>query len=101
MHPNDQVNSLPSNSALRRVMSQRGTTTGALDQTNPSAAVPTPGLPNRQAVPQGAVPPQAPQGMSAQQQAPQGQGMPVGSPEALVITKALVDRQKTLGKLGQ
>lgn len=89
-------------SALKQVMQQQGMgQAGVLNQNNPAASVPTQGQPTPQGspMPQGAQ--QAPQGISAQQTAPQGQGLPAGDPEAQTILKALSSRLQTLGKLGR
>lgn len=92
--------------ALKQVMSQTGMDAGVLDQQMPGSpgampnATPTPNLP------QGGVPtpmgqPTAPQPMPSAQPSttPQGQGLPIGNPEADIILKALDNRLKTISKL--
>lgn len=86
-------------SALRQVMSQQGMNTGILDQQTSGAPGANPSNIPPQVQPQGApqFAMQAP-GM-AQQAAPQGQGLPVGNPEAEIILKALTTRLATHNKL--
>lgn len=83
-------------SALRQVMSQQGMNTGILDQQTSGApganlANVPPQIPSQGGAPVFAQ--QAP-GM-AQQPAPQGQGLPIGNPEAEIILKALTTRLGT------
>lgn len=89
-------------SALKQVMQQQGMNAGVLDQKTPGAPgfnptnVPPSIQPQGMPIPQGAQMPQQP----VAPQSPQGGGLPVGSPEANTIVKALSSRLGTLSKLG-
>jgi hypothetical protein len=83
--------------ALKQVLSQpQGSQAGALMNQQ------TPGSPSAQpnTIPQ-SVQPQGSPMPSAAHQTPQGTGLPTKDPEALIITKGLLQRQKTLGAVGQ
>lgn len=83
--------------ALQKLLTQQPGTPGAaiLNQQTPASPSAPPNNIPPTIQPQGSPMP------SAAQQTPQGTGLPAGDPEALIITKGLLARQKALGATGQ